>query len=83
MMEPGLTVITVLLILSVACLLTCTIKKNAGTIPPITAMVMGFGITMLSTRLNEVDGYTIAFVALLGLLITGLAGSILINGDKA
>lgn len=79
-MEPGLTVILVLLILSVASLLLCTVKK-AGTIPPMMAMVMGFGITMLSTRL-EVDGYLLAFVALLGLLITGLSGSVLINGDK-
>lgn len=82
-MEPGLTVIVVLLILSVACLLLCTVKKNAGTIPPMIAMVMGFGITMLSTRLNEVDGFIIAFVALLGLLVTGLAGSVLINGEKS
>lgn len=79
-MEPEITIVIILMIVSaVALIIRCTHPKS-GIIPAIVAMVSGGGVTVLSTRILELmDPYTILFLAALGFVLMSLSGFMLLS----
>lgn len=80
-MDPEITIIIVLLIISTLSLILRCTNPKAGAIPALLGMITGGGVCVLSSRLLEsMDAYFVLFVCVIGFSCMALSGSLLIKG---